>query len=281
MASSGFKLRPLPILAVAAVVGIAAGLIMSRRQELEEHMALEHMAQVVEDLPATRFPAPPDEKTTRKIDLRAVEGLPPYPNAVPANILNQGQGVGGEMQIAWFSTQDDPDAVISFYEKAFAEKGIPFVSHFYSAKAGYVGYLEPAGERFHMLLAIKEGHQTVVLPSSSNPKKLLDSMGQKLPADVPEMPGLSSSMVFDFDERALAQRSYVATMTGKTVDEVANWYVDNFRSKGWTVSHAATPNGEATIDARMPPKENAPSRSASLTIRREKTSVTVYLTLSG
>jgi hypothetical protein len=204
--------------------------------------------------------------------------LPPYPGAVPANLLAQNEGVGGEMQIAWFMTDDSPDDVIYFYEKSFAAKGLPFVSHFYSKAAGYVGYAEPNGERMHLLLAIKQGRQTVVFPSSSYPRKLLASMQSNLPPEVPSIPGTSSSVVFDFDEKALAQKSFIATVEGKTVDEVVAWYKESFASKGWQVGQAGTnAAGETTLEASL----GAKAKHASLTIRRDKASVTVYLTLSG
>jgi hypothetical protein len=277
---TGTLLKPGPILAMAAVIGIGAGMFLSRQRDLDEHMALEHMTKVVEDLPPSRFPAPPEgpKRPSRALNTRAVEGLPPYPGASPANMMSQDEGVGGEMQVAWFMTDDEPDDVIYFYEKEFASKGIPFVSHFYSKAAGYVGYAEPNGERMHMLLAIKQGQQTVVFPSSSYPRKLLASMQNNLPPEVPQLPGTSSAMVFDFDEKQLAQKSFIATVEGKTVEEVAAWYADSFKSKGWSVSPTATNSaGETTLEASL----GAQSKHASLTIRRDKASVTVYLTLSG
>lgn len=283
MATKGtrFFLRPGPILGLAAVVGSVVGLLWSRQQSLSEHMELEHMTRVVDDLPPTRFPAPPEPERTPRgpaLNMRALEGFPPYPGAVPANLLSQGEGVGGDMQIAWFMTDDEPDDVIYFYEKDFASKGIPFTSHFYSKASGYVGYAEPNGERMHLLLAIKQGAQTVVFPSSSYPRKLLASMQQSLPPEVPQLPGTSSAMVFDFDEKALAQKSFVATVEGKSVDEIVAWYRDSFAQKGWQVGQAGTNSaGETTLEARLA----AQSKHASLTIRREKASVTVYMTLSG
>jgi hypothetical protein len=279
MAKTGFLLRPGPILGAAAVLGIGAGMFLSRQADLEEHMALEHMARVVEDLPPTQFPAPPQpSKKGPTFNTRAVEGLPPYPGAVPSNLLSQGEGVGGEMQIAWFTTDDEPEDVVYFYEKDFASKGIPFVSHFYSKAAGYVGYAEPNGERMHLLLAIKQGQQTVVFPSSSYPRKLLASMQNSLPPEVPQLPGTSSAMMFDFDEKTLAQKSFIATVEGKTVEEVVAWYKESFASKGWQVGQAGTnAAGEATLEASL----TAQAKHASLTIRRDKASVTVYLTLSG
>lgn len=275
---SGFRLRPWRVLAVAAVLGIGVGLYLSRQADLEEHLALAHMEKVSEDLPPMRFPAPPKPQGSGApiFNGRAVEGLPPYPGAVPANLLSQQPGVGGELQVAWFMTDDPPESVISFYAKDFASKGLPFASHFYSDAAGYVGYAEPDGERFHMLLAIKQGQQTVVFPSSSYPRKLLDSLQNKLPPEVPELPGTSSSMVFDFDEKSLAQKSFVATVQGKSVEEILKWYEESFKSRGWVV---APPDrnelGEATLEASLAP------RRASLTIKPDKASVTVFLTLSG
>lgn len=280
MASKGFKLRPGPILLAAAVVGTGAGMYLSRQADLEEHMALEHMAKVVEDLPPTKFPAPPPppKKGGPVFNTRAVEGLPPYPGAVPANLLAQPEGVGGEMQVAWFMTDDEPDDVIYFYEKEFAAKGLPFTSHFFSKASGYVGYAEPNGERMHLLLAVKQGQQTVVFPSSSYPRKLLASLQQSLPPEVPQLPGTSSAMVFDFDEKTLAQKSFVATVEGKTVEEVVAWYRESFAQKGWQVGQPGTNSaGEATLEASLA----AQAKHANLTIRREKASVTVYLTLSG
>ena len=94
---TGTLIRPGPILAIAAVVGIAAGMFLSRQRDLDEHMALEHMSKVVEDLPPTRFPQPPEgpKKPGRTLNTRAVEGLPPYPGASPANMMSQPEGTGG------------------------------------------------------------------------------------------------------------------------------------------------------------------------------------------
>jgi hypothetical protein len=282
MAKKGLKVRPGPILAVAAVAGIGLGLYWSRKQGLEEHVQLDHMAELVESLPPTRFPMPPAEPKTRRSDFRAVEGLPPYPGAMPQKLLSQEDGVGGEMRIAWFETQDTPDDVIYFYEKAFADQGILFVSHFFSEKAGYVAYASPDKERMHMIFALREYGKTTVFPSSSNPGKLLASLNSPLPPEVPQLPGTSTSMVFDFDEKALAQKSFIATVEGKTVEEVTQWYADTFKSKGWQVKPPGKNSmGEATLDANLPARAESPPKSASLTIRRDKASVTVYLTLSG
>lgn len=278
-------LTPYRILGLAAVAGVVGGLGLSYRAGLQHQAEVDEiMAEAGKQLPPQGFPAPPPLPRTKgpTFNMKAVEGLPPYPGGMPADLLSQPEGVGGEMQMVWFETPDSPSQIIYYYEQKFAEKGLFSMTHFYSEAAGYVGYLDPkaeidspGGQKLHLISVIRQGERSVVFASSSYPQKLLNG-DQKLPAGVPELPGTSSSLVFNFDERSLAQKSWVGTIENKTIDEVMTWYQQSFKEKGWQVGVAQIgDDGTGKIEA-----SRAPSH-ATVSIRRKNNGLSVYLTLSG
>lgn len=274
---------PYRVIGLAAVAGLAGGYVLRKideRQHLVEAEVAMNMDR--EQLLPPSFPRPPPlpPPDGPSFNIRAVEGVPAYPNALPADLLSQPPGVGSEMQLVWFETDDSPTEVLHFYHEKFAEKGLFALKFFYSDAAGYVGYLDPSGDitapdgqKLHLISAIKQGSRTVVFASSSFPKKLLT--GGQLPPEVPVLPGTSTAMRFDFDERSLAQSSWVATIEDKTVAEVIEWYEKSFKEKGWRVSTAQIQeDGSGKVEATRPPTR------ASVAVRRKDERLAVYLTLS-
>ena len=207
----------------------------------------------------------------------ALEGIPPYPRAMPKKVADTLKGQGSQLAVAWFTTDDSVDAVIAFYEAAFRKEKRPLVSHRYSERSGYVGWLQPdfmgvppedagidilAGT-MHLVSVMKEGRQTAVLVSASRPMDLLDNP-TRLPPGVELPPYADAAKVFDLGEGELKQTTVWSEVKNRPVAEVEGWMRENLKQHGWKIADHAS----------------APVRTA-MDFRRDKEHLSVVLTPEG
>ncbi len=272
--------HPVKLILIAAAVGTLVGVGLSLRKQHQLDAQVTQLSHLGDTLPAEQFPPAPRETKEQMsaplVDPRALEGLPPYPGADPRDLAQKTRAQGDDLHLAWFTTHDDVDQVMSFYEQRFSEMGRFIVHHHFNANAGYVGYLDTGDEKLHLISVLRNREQTVVFPSVSYPGHFFDPGGGQLPATVPVLPGTKGSVVFDFDEGAAARRSWFAT-TERPLDEVADFYAKALASKGWTVSEVnhALPT-EVRIDARLG------SASANVTLKkRAGQTVAIYVSIAG
>jgi len=273
--------HPLKLIAAAALLGTAVGVVLSLRHQQQQTDEIAQIRHAAERLSPEQFPPAPRESpkamSAPMVNPLALEGLPPYPGANPRDLASKQRVQGGDdLHMAWFTTDDDVDQVISFYEKRFSDMGRFLVRHRFSPAAGYVGYLDMGDEKLHLISVLRNRNQTVVFPSVSYPGHFFDNEGGQLPKSVPVLPNTKGQVVFDFDEGASARRSYFATTT-RSLDEVADFYAKGFTDNGWKVqevNHAL--DTEVRIDARL-----GQSSASVLLKKREGQTVAIYVSIAG
>lgn len=223
-----------------------------------------------------------DPKAGMSVDITApppaaLNGIPPYPRAVPKRVSENMKGQGSQLAVAWFTTDDPVDNVLEFYEAAFRERKHFPVSHRYSDRSGYVGWLEPKGraaldedagfEMFdgvmHLVSAMKEGQKTAVLLSASRPMQLLDAKVQ-LPSGVEMPPFAEDSKVFDLGDGERKQTTVWSEVHDRPAAEIETWFSENLKQHGWTIADHASGPARTAVD-----------------YKREKEHLSVVLTPSG
>lgn len=190
----------------------------------------------------------------------ALIGMPTYPGAVPHRVAETMRGQGGKMAVAWFSTPDSVQQVLEFYEATFDRLHPFYVSHRYSERSGYAGWLEPdkgsamadAGMEMldgvmHLASVLKEGNQTLVLLSTSRPLQILDGVA-RLPAGVVLPPWAETPKVFDLGEGQLAQTTLFSEVKEREVAEVDAWMQSGLRDQGWKIADHVSATGRTSLD---------------------------------
>ena len=272
------------MIGIACVLGAVAGVALSLKRQNEAEKDLQATTDALDREVAAQAqqfpPAPmPELKNAQmsgpQVSPEAIEGLPIYPGSNPHDLAKAIKGQGNDMKIAWFTTPDSIDQVLSFYEQRFAQAHRLPIRHRYNVNAGYVGYLDVNNEKLHLITAIRNLHDTLVFPSSSYPGQFLQSEG-KLPEGVPVLPRANGSVVIDFDEGHNARQSYFATVGDRTVAEVAEFYKLQFALNGWSIEEVnevlAT---EVRIDARKG------KGSCNVLVQKRDQKVAIYVSIAG
>ena len=190
----------------------------------------------------------------------ALDGIPPYPRAVPRRVAEGMRGQGSQMAVAWFATDDAIEDVIAFYEAAFSKQKLLFVSHRYNARSGYVGWLEPDRNSsmadagllmldgvMHLISVLKERNQTVVLLSASRPLQILDGVAA-LPPGVVLPPWAENPKVFDLGEGKLSQTTLFTQVHEHKAAEVDTWMRDSLKQQGWSIADQAEAPARLSLD---------------------------------
>jgi hypothetical protein len=257
------------VLIAAAVIGTVAGVVLS---ELRGSPA----ARVkVPAPPALVVAAPPMNKGTPapKPDEEMLRALPPYPHAKasPRPLISQAKGQGGELKAAWFATDDTPEEVISFYERTLKKLTPLVVSHRFSPHAGYAGYLDGDFERMHLISVVRQGRETLVFPSVSDPIKMVDRAGQS--KDNFPMP-TGARLSFDIGEPG-AQRAYVVSAADTSVRDVMDFYKRSLAQQGWTVQSAEEHGPRGHVEATRA------KGSAAVSVQQRGVDVAIAITFFG
>lgn len=240
------------ILAGSAVTGIALGLGLAARKASQDEEAELHVAPEVAQVVPIGHPMAATADMMRP-DPRALSGIPPYPHGV-ARALTSGATTGARVNSAWFSTPDSPDAVISFYEKAFARENRQFAAHRYSARTGFIGWLErpdtedgglPDFDKalLHLVTVVRQGEETVVLLSSSEPAKLLE--GDALPGGV-FLPSGAHPHAINVGEGGVTKWVIMASYPDGQMKNLDDQLVEWWKAHGWSLDErtpAATRTG--------------------------------------
>ena len=269
------------MIALACGLSVLAGVALALKSQRAEERRLLELAQQLERLQADRpLPAraPPRMTLARpppQIDPLTLEGIPAYPQSTPRNLASSLKAQGMDLKIGWFETRDTQAQVLAFYEQKITQAGRIPVTHRYSAKAAYVGYLDTRNQKLHLVTVIENQGKSLVFPSSSQPGKFLSSV-PALPPSLPVMPGASGGVVFDFDEGQQARRSYFATVSDRSVAEVADFYAKAFVEKGWVVEASKEPaSSEARIDAHRK------AGTCKVLVQKQTDKVAIYATVAG
>ncbi len=263
MSAPAPKAKSLPVgwlLGGALVVGSATGALLAERREAERDLReVQHRVEALTPMgDALRTARGAGGAEPMAPDPEALRGIPPYPGASPRRLVSGGKALGGVRAIAWFSTTDPVEDVVSFYTQAFSRLELGPVSHLYGPSAGYAAWLE--GRRgpdasleegsLHLVSAIRGGPgETLVLLSASEPERLLDAQPQ-LPPGVVLPKGASRLLVLDLAEVGAPRETIHASAGGASVGELVSFYEQSFERRGWTLTAKKQEGARATLAAR-------------------------------
>lgn len=252
-----------------AVVGALIGLGV---EEATYHRAAElDEGAFAQPTLARSEPSPAERALVR----RATEGLPPYKDAVPQPLAADYLGENAPIAAAWFRTRDPAEAVLSFYQGAFADAGIPMVGERTGPSSGYVGYLNPRTREVHLITAITEGGETMVFPSVGNVQGLKGS-GSTFPEGVPHPKDARAPTVLTFHREGQVEVSVMSTVGAETLRQLVDFYRQAFPAQGWSVDAVHEQGDEATLEA-----SRGASKITTLLRRRSPDEVDLYVRLIG
>lgn len=240
------------MLLAAAAIGTLAGVVIAERRQGELETEMEDVQAQVEKLTPMGLPLEVSAATGDPMapDPQSLTGLPAYPGAAPRRLMTNPKGQGVPMAVSWFSTKDSTEAVLRFYEQRFAGSNAMYVTHRYNPKQGYFAWMEeppldpdaglpmdvPNGV-LHMVSAIEQSSQTIVLLSASRPQNILAARPD-LPGGVGVPPTSSQPFVIEMNETGM-QRQSIYVSVKLSLDEAVKYYEEHFRLQGFAVTDRA------------------------------------------
>ncbi|MCC6334742.1 MAG: hypothetical protein IT380_12255 [Myxococcales bacterium] len=233
------------LLLLAAFAGVVAGLLLFKVRDDQPLDELEVAEAAAER--AVPLGAPSESVDPMAPDPQSLRGIPPYPGAAPRKVMTQPTVQSVPMSVSWFQTQDSPDAVLSFYEKAFAAKSMLYTSHRYNHRLGYVAWLERLGGKdagaahgiMHMISASLEGSKTVVLLSASRPDLMMEAR-PKLPEGITLPEATEAPQVIQMGEGVGTREVVYARTLNKPPSEAVSFFDAQLKKGGWEVVEEAT-----------------------------------------
>lgn len=257
------------LLGVTAVVGLAIGAGLSARKQAEFEREIDAMEQRAADL---EFPLPEPGprvapvESRPAVDPRLLRDLPAFPNARPRDLF-QGELIqGAPMSVAWFSTPETVDSVIEYYDEYFRLAEQPHRKHKYGPNSGYVAWFEesedldagPGEGLLHMISAIRQGEETVVLLSETNPLAILESNPQPLPDGVFLPPNAERPTVLNVESGG-ANINVHSRLSPAQLEDVAADYLKGLKAAGWNLGTPQQISGTWTVSAHKTGEEQAVS----------------------
>ncbi len=242
----------LKLVAGASAVGVAMGIALAFHRDT---VAEEQVAAVLDEagraLPTADLVAR-QSKDPMAADPEALEGIPPFPDAVPRRLSRNLKGQGRAMAIAWFETPLPVEQVLSFYEEAFNKLQVIYSIHRYSARSGYVSYFQNPKELQTSLLrlvsAVREGETTVVMISNLRPLELLEAA--QLPGGI-WLPAMANApQLFELSEVGATRYTAITLVPNGTLATVEATFEENLGKQGWSFSDRATTGSRLTLEAK-------------------------------
>jgi len=173
---------------------------------------------------------------------RALSHFPPYPRGSRPEVLAADYlGSDVPIAVAWFSTEDPPDRVLSHYRGTLLDAGLPALSEHHGEHAGYVGYWSPSTEEVHLVSTLAQGGETLVFVSSGRMAPLLEGPA-KVPEWIPLPVETEDALALTFSLEGATQHVVSGRVPRSTVPEVVELFLRSFGERGWSV--------EATHPAR-------------------------------
>lgn len=207
---------------------------------------------------------------------RATQGLPPYKQALPQALAADYMGPDSRIAVAWFMTRDTPEEVLGFYREVLGEAGLPVLSHRYGTSAGYVGYQEPGNPEMHLVSALRQGEETLVLLSSAHGSSLPQARRAQVPWDLPMPAGVQHPWVMNLQVEGRVRSTAMVEARGARAEDLVDFYLRTFRAQGWILEHPAGRLGDQVfLSARR-----GPARVSTL-IQPQATGARLYFTLDG
>jgi hypothetical protein len=224
--------RPSRVLAVAAVLGLAAGgalsVVRGRRLEAEAARAEEK-----------RAPRPPPKPKTYEVggvktfvDPEAVRYLPSYPGAVITDLAENTTGQGVAFKAGMFMTKDPLEDVIAYYRRELEKAGRFVVSQHWGDGAAYVGFYGP-DKRMHTVAVMRSGSKTLTFLSNSDPEAFLRSNSAQHLDELPQMPDLTGELKFVFNDEGVAHSTFFAKAPDMPLKQAVDFYTQGLTKAGW------------------------------------------------
>lgn len=226
------------LLLVSAVLGGASGVVLSLRHH---HEAVEAQEAVL----TGNAGAAPATLAVPSVDPRALKGIPPFPQATARPLFSAASMGGAPMAIGWFSTPKPVQAVLDYYGEFYRLLERPVVRHLYSERSGYVAWLETDLEKapgrgvLHMVSALRQGAETIVLLSANDPLGLVQGPAQALPADLVMPPQASAPRVFRQQDEGRVTEHVTASVPGASLEAVRAFFLEHFAANGWVQAPGA------------------------------------------
>ncbi len=226
------------ILLVTAVVGTVAGTLLGTFVAPPEEPEVVAEREVARLMPRQ---APAESGDEMAPDPASLSGIPPYPGVYPRRLARQATAQGGPMSISWFTTEAPTGDVLDFYERAFRADGRRPFKQRRGPDMGYVAWLDAHTDGglgagvLHMVSAMKQFSQTVVLISASRPDMAMNS-SPKLPEGLELPPSSTEPQVVEMGESALANRIVYARSMNVSPAEVVEFFVRQFKERGFEVA---------------------------------------------
>lgn len=240
--------RVLSLLFSAVVVGGLVGFGWGRLAE--EEVAPEPVDRVVpEDArPVVRRGArTPEEEAVLE---RALSAFPPYPRGSRPEVLAADYlGPDAPVAVAWFSTEDAPDQVLSHYRDTLLEAGLPVLGERHGEQAGYVGYWSPSTEAVHLVSVLAQGGETLVFVSSGQVAPLLKG-SPEVPGWIPLPAQTEEPTTLTFQMEGATQYTVSGRLAGMSLSEAAELLQRTFGERGWSVQALQAP-GEMSAELEV------------------------------
>jgi predicted enzyme related to lactoylglutathione lyase len=242
------------ILLITAVVGTVAGAVLGGvvgsgpSPEAMEEIAQKEIERVVPR------GAPTNEVDPMAPDPASLSGIPPYPGVYPRRLAKYAMAQQGPMSISWFSTQDPWNGVLDFYEQAFRAEGRKTFTH-RRGEMGYVAWLDAHYDAglgagvLHMVTAMRQFSQTVVLISASRPDLMMNSSavladGLQLP------PNSSEPQSLTMGDSATASQVVYARALNLSPQQVVDHFAAQFKQGGFEVVEQSQTAGQSGITGK-------------------------------
>lgn len=289
---TGSKARSLPIARVlggTALIGILAGAGISTLQQRKIDRELERMYDEGQTLVPSAVPPEVKVEDYMRPDPESLRGIPPYPGANPRRMSSMPTYQGQEFAVAWFSTSDSVDQVISFYEKVFHGLPTPVVSHRFSPNGGYAGFYEMppldggldggkvdvmAG-KVHLVSAVHSGSQTLVFVSNSQPMAYLNQ-ATTLRGGVELPPNALRPQVISIGEGPVKKKTVFSVVPGSSLEDVRMHFEQSYTSSGWKLAPWVF-NDDGSISTSATRKDE----NSTLLLKSEGSDVRLLLSLDS
>lgn len=222
------------ILLATAAIGIVSGTLMGRftGTDIDE-------LQVVQERQARIFPRGEATKVDVSPDPASIAGIPPYPGVYPRAMTRRANAMGSPMSISWFSTGDSTETVLKYYERAFRAEGRrPFTHR--RGEMGYVAWLDAhhdgglAGGVLHMVSAMKQFNQTIVLVSASRPDMAMNS-SPRLPEGFTLPPSATQPQIVQMGEGPASNEVAYSRAVNQSPGAVVEFFARQFKERGFDV----------------------------------------------
>lgn len=274
------------LLGGAALLGVIAGVALSARQQRVVDRGLERILDDGDDL------SPPHERAENsrfgdvmQADPETLRAIPPYPGGNPRRLSSPPTFQNAEFGVAWFSTEDAVEEVLSFYDNAFRGLPTPVVSHRFSPNSGYSGFYEmpslDAGHvdvmagKVHIVSAVRSGSQTLVFISNSEPSKFLEGAAIFY-GDIDLPPNALRPQMIAVGEGPVKKKTIFSTVPTSNLDEVSRHFEAAFAKGGWKLGPWVS-NDDGSVAGQASRR----GESSSVLLKMEGTDVSLLLTLDS